>query len=144
MERLLANVKVLPEWFSPPRKAWDIVVAVIHIQVICETWSVILHVKLQKLKPDPLAQAHTDVPVADLFILILLREPGRLNDLFFISQNPTTFFGCKKTMRNKYIQLHIKVTTDNFWLTIKHFMHLCIITTWNASMFILNKYVSRF
>lgn len=84
---------LVPNFSSPPRKARDVVVAVVDFQVVCQTRRVVLHVKLQELKADPLAQAHTDVPVADLLILILLREPGRLNDLFFISQNPTTFLG---------------------------------------------------
>lgn len=93
-----------PEWFSPPCKAWDVIIAVVHFQIICEARRVIFDVKLQKLKADLLAQAHADVPGADLFVLILFREPRRLNDLFFICQNPTAFFGWrkKKTMEKKY------------------------------------------
>ena len=82
-------------WSSPPSEAWDIIIAVVHFQVICETRCVILHIKLHEVEADPLTQTHTDVPVADLFVLILLREARRLDGLLLICQHPTTLLGCK-------------------------------------------------
>ena len=79
---------------SPSGKARDVIIAVKDLQVVGQAGHVILYVKLQEVEADSLAVSHTNVPVADLLILIFVRVTRGMYDLLLICQNSTTLLCC--------------------------------------------------
>lgn len=76
----------------PAHKAIDVVVAVIDFQVISQAGRVLLHIKLQELQVDPLPVPDPDVPVTNLFVLILVWVTWGLEDVFGVREHSPTLF----------------------------------------------------
>lgn len=92
----------------PPSEACDVIVAVVDFQVVRQARGVVFQVKIQEVQADALAVAHADVPVADLFVMVLLRIPRRLDPPLLVRQNSTTLLGC--VMRSVELVLKLSIT----------------------------------
>lgn len=80
---------------SPSCKSRHIVIAVIDLEVVAETGGVILNVEIQEVQADPLTILNTDVPVADLLVLVFLGVPRRVKHLPGVCVDSSTFFCCQ-------------------------------------------------
>lgn len=76
----------------PPHKAMDIVVTVIYFNIVSQARWVIFKVKVQKLQVNTLAILESNVPVADLVIIILIWVAWRFKNSLWICKDSTTFF----------------------------------------------------
>lgn len=77
---------------SPSCKSWDVIVAVVDLEVVTETGGVILNVKVQEVQTNSLPKANPDVPVADLLVGVVLRIARWAQHLLGVCVDSSTFF----------------------------------------------------
>lgn len=58
--------------YTPSNKACNIIIAVKDLQIVTKARSVLLNVKVKEVKADPLTVAYTNVPVANLLIMVVV------------------------------------------------------------------------
>ena len=76
--------------YIPAHKAMDIIVTVIYFNIVSQASWVIFKVKVQKTQVNTLTILESNVPVADLVIIILIWEAWRFKNLLWICEDTTT------------------------------------------------------
>lgn len=70
--------------YIPSHKAMDIIVTVIYLNIVSQASWVIFKVKVQKTQVNTLTILESNVPVADLVIIILIWEAWSFKNLLWI------------------------------------------------------------
>lgn len=96
--------------YTPSNKTWNIIIAVKDLQIITEARCVLFNVKVKEVEADPLTVAYTNVPVANLFILVAVWITRGTENLLLICVHSSTFFCCKTVfIINLTITKHLTV-----------------------------------
>lgn len=74
----------------PSYKPMDIIITVIYFNIVSQAAWVILEVKLQKAQVNTLTILDSDVPVADLVIIILIGVAWRFENSLWVCKYTTT------------------------------------------------------
>lgn len=78
--------------YIPSHKAMDIIVTIIYFNIVSQASWVIFKVKVQETQVNTLTILESNVPVADLVIIILIWETWRFKNSPWICEDTTTFF----------------------------------------------------
>lgn len=70
--------------YIPSHKAMDIIITVIYFNIVSQASWVIFKVKVQKTQVNTLTILESNVPVADLVIIILIWEAWSFKNLLWI------------------------------------------------------------
>lgn len=84
----------------PSHKAMDIIVTVVYFNIVSQASWVIFKVKVQKTQVNALTILESNVPVADLVIIILIWEAWRFKNSLWICKHTTTLL-CWNEKRKK-------------------------------------------
>lgn len=80
----------------PSYKAMDIIIAVIDLDVVSQAAWIILKVEVQKAQVNALTVLESNVPVADLVVIILIWEAWRFENSLWVCKDTTTLLGCNR------------------------------------------------
>ena len=78
------------EQHIPSHKAMDIIVTVVYFNIVSQASWVIFKVKVQKTQVNALTILESNVPVADLVIIILIWKAWRFKNSLWICKHTTT------------------------------------------------------
>lgn len=74
----------------------DIIIAVIDLNVVSQAAWIILKVEVQKAQVNALTVLESNVPVADLVVVILIWEAWRFENSLWVCKDTTTLLGCNR------------------------------------------------
>ena len=74
----------------------DIIIAVIYLYIVSQAAWIILKVEVQKAQVNVLTVLESNVPVADLVVVILIWEAWRFENSLWVCKDTTTLLVCNR------------------------------------------------